>query len=271
MARTIVLAATSDQHCGSTIGLTPPKVRLPEGGNYEASRPQLWLWECWNDYWDKVDAIRRREKAKLYCLYNGDLYDGDHHASAQIVSRDPEVQGYIADQVFNVPRMLKPARQFVIRGTECHAGSAEEARARWMKAEKDPVTGAWSHWRLRLEINGVRIDALHHGRMGTRNWTRNNPVNMLAFQVWAEHAEREIPYPHLAIRSHRHQFADTGYAYKTRVIQTPAWQLKTAYAHKVAAENIADVGGVVVILRPDSYAVEHILYQPELPPVWRES
>ena len=268
--RTVVIAWTSDQHCGSTVGLCPPKVRLPEGGNYEESKPQAWMWERWIDFWGKVERIRRREKAILYCGYNGDLYEGDHHGTKQIVSRDSHVQSYIADTVFNVPRKLKPKYQFVVRGTECHVGSAEEDRAAWMKAQKDPVTGNWSHWHLRQEINGVRFDVKHHGRIGTRPWTRSNPVSMLAFNIWAEHAERELPYPHVAIRSHFHTSADSGDAYKTRVIQLPAWQLKTAHAHKVVAENIADIGGVIIIVPPDGeYEIKRVLYPVELPPMWR--
>lgn len=62
--------------------------------------------------------------------------------------------------------------------------------------------------------------------------------------------------PDLAIRSHYHQWVDTYDAYPTRVIQTLAWQLKTAYVHKVAAESLAEVGGAIVTIRDG--VIEHI-------------
>ena len=274
MPKSVLIACTSDHHCGSTLGLVPDEgVRLDDGGTYQPSKAQLWTWYCWTDYWQRIDKLRRQEKADLWVLYNGDMFEGDHHATTQIVSRNPEAQDYIAGRVFGVPKALHPAKTFVVRGTEVHvgtAGSAEEGRARSLNAVRDPETSNWSFWRLRLEVHGVLIDAQHHGRVGTRPWTRASAVGTLAYQIWSEHAERKLRWPDLAIRSHRHQYGDSGNTAKTRLIQTPAWQLKTAYAHKVVPESIADIGGVAVILRADSTSeVRPILYEPSLPEVVR--
>lgn len=95
-------------------------------------------------------------------------------------------------------------------------------------------------------------------------------MNLLAWQIFIEHSRRQLEPPHLAFRSHFHKFGDSGSSVPTRVIQTPAWQLKTAYAHKVVPESIADIGGVIVVFRegqrPD---VRPVLFQPELPKTWR--
>ena len=48
--RPLILRVTSDLHAGSTVALCPPKVQLDDGGKYEASKAQLWLWECWLDF-----------------------------------------------------------------------------------------------------------------------------------------------------------------------------------------------------------------------------
>jgi hypothetical protein len=46
--------------------------------------------------------------------------------------------------------------------------------------------------------------------------------------------------------------------------------LKTAHAHKVAPESIADIGGLIVTITPDGrYDVEAKLYCPELPSTWK--
>lgn len=272
-ARPVIVAITSDHHTGSTVGLCPPEgVRLDDDGVYKPSKAQLWLWECWTDYWAVVAVLRDTLKAELRCVYNGDLSEGDHHATSQIISRNPEPATYVSERVFGVPGDLNPSRTFVVRGTEAHvgpSGATEEAWARRMKAERNPETRTWSWWHLRFAIHGVRFDFQHHGRTGTRPWTKTGVVGALAAEIFYEHARAGIPHPHLAIRSHRHQSADSHDAHPTRVIQTPAWQLKTAHAHKVAPESMADIGGVIVVVWPDGrYEVTKKLYRAEMPPMW---
>lgn len=269
--RPYVLAVTSDHHTGSTVGVCPPEgVRLDDGGRYLPSTPQLWLWQCWERYWRTVRETVRRSRGRLVAVYNGDLVDGDHHQTHQIISRHPDAQRYVAERVFGVPRKLTPAKHYVIRGTAVHTGeggSSEEELGQWLQAVRDAGHN-WSRYHLRLDLNGVIVDFQHHGRMGRLPWTKRNPVLGLAAQIWQEHAARGLPHPHLAFRSHFHQFADSHDAFPTRVIQTPAWQLKTGYAHRVAAESIADVGGVIVVIRGvRDYEVTPVLYQVQPSPI----
>jgi hypothetical protein len=272
--RPVIVAVTSDHHTGSTVGLCPPEgVRLDDDGSYTPSKAQQWIWHNWEkDFWPAVAERRAHHKAQLWNAFNGDLSEGDHHGTSQIISKNPEPAAYVSDRVFGVPSGLKPDRTFVIRGTEAHVGpggATEEAWARRMKAERNPVTKTWSWWHLRFEVYGVRFDFQHHGRTGTRPWTRASVVGALAAEIFYEHSAAGYPHPHLAIRSHRHVHADSYDAAPTRVIQTPAWQLKTAHAHKVAPESIADIGGIIIIVYPDGkYDVEKKLYKPELPKMW---
>jgi len=274
LTRPALLVVTSDIHVGSTIGPCPPEgVRLDDEGKYLPSRAQRWIWDNWVDFWDTVAALRKKEKADLYCVFNGDLFEGSHHGTTQIVSNNPEPAAYLAGRVFGVPRDLKPTRLFIVRGTEAHvgpSGATEEAFARTINAEQNPETKTWSWWHLQLELHGTLFDFQHHGRMGQRPWTRQNVVSNLAAQIFYERARRGLRHPDIAFRSHFHQFQDTHDAHPVRVIQLPAWQLKTSHAHKVAADSLADIGGVTVLVNPNGQLeVIAKLYQPELPPVWR--
>jgi hypothetical protein len=269
----VIIAITSDLHCGSTLGLCPDEgVRLDNGGAYTPSKAQLWVWECWRKFWKDVAVKRSEQKAELRCVFNGDAVEGDHHHTSEIISRNPEPQSYVSERVFSVPLELKPDRVFVVRGTEAHvgpAGCAEESLGRRIQANRNEATKTWSWWHLRFEVYGVRFDFQHHGRTGTRPWTRASVVGALAAEIFYEHSAAGYPAPHLAIRSHRHVHADSYDASPTRVIQTPAWQLKTAHAHKVAPESIADIGGIIITVYPDGkYDVEKKLYKPELPKMW---
>jgi hypothetical protein len=273
--RPVTLAISSDQHCGSTLGLCPPEgVRLDGDASYQPSRAQRWTWECWEDYWKTVAKIRAQHGGELWTVYNGDAVDGDHHNTSQIISKNPEPQAYLLDRVFSVPLALAPERQVVIRGTEAHVGPAGASEEMWAKHLKnhvrDPETRAHSWWHFRPEVHGVLFDFQHHGRIGTRPWTKLSGVGTLAAEIMIECADSGEAIPNYAIRSHRHIYADTGDNYRTRLIQTPAFQLKTAHAHKVAPESIAHIGGIIITVFPDGTSdVRKKLYRHSLPKVWR--
>jgi len=269
-----LVVAVSDIHCGSATAMVPPEgVRLDDGGTYQPSKANSWLWDCWEEFWTYVGLRKVEAKAALYIVYNGDLFDGDHHRTTQLVSANPETQDYLADRIYGVPRELKPKAEFVVRGTEVHVGASgamEESFARRRRAEKDPDAETHSWWHLRCELNGVLLDAQHHGRIGTRPWTKTNAVSAAALEIFYEHSKLGRRPPDIALRSHRHQYGDSYDVHPVRVIQTPAWQLKTAYAHKVAANSSEDIGGMLIEIDGDGrYEVEKRLYVREEAAVWR--
>lgn len=272
------LAVVSDLHCGSTVGLCCPEpVELDDGGTYLPSPAQRWLWGNWLAFWARARECVR-QSAWFGVLVNGDAVDGDHHGTVQIVSRDPQVQSWILRKCFEPVLQLAPRQVIVVRGTESHVGkngSTEEAFARWLHKEgarvpKDPVTKMYSWWHFRGEIAGNRFDATHHGRIGQRPWTKANAVLNLAAQIFYEHASRGEPHPALSIRSHYHTWQDSYGAHPVRVLQTPAFQLATAYAHRVVPEELADIGGVLLHFEQGKPTeVEPILFRPERPAATR--
>lgn len=270
MNRPVVVAVTSDQHTNSQLGLCPVEgVTLDEGGEYHPSIAQRWLWDNWLDYHAKIAELRRELKAKLIYVSNGDAFDGDHHGTSQIISRNVESQAYIAHQVFAVPKALKADRYYVVRGTTVHVGeggASEEALAKHLGCARDPVRNMRSQWHLRLQIHGVELDFQHHCSVGGLPWTRAAALARLAFRHWVERTKRNLKPASLLVRSHVHLHGDSYGAHKTRAIVTPAWQLKTSHAHKVAPDSIADVGGIAIVIWPDGrYEVRDYLYEPSLP------
>jgi hypothetical protein len=269
-ARPWIVPVTADQHTNSSIGLCPGEgVKLDDGGIYQPSKAQRWLWDAWLDFHAKVAALRARLKARMCYVVNGDSHDGDHHQTTQIITRNEECRAYIAQRVFGVVRDLKPDLTLVTRGTTAHVGggaAADEQIGKFLHAARDEETDAWSSWHHRLQLHGLRLDFKHHTSVGGLPWTAPGGVARLAFRIRWEYLDRGLPAPDLAIRSHKHVFYDSGDAHKTRAIVTPAWQLKTEFVHQVAPESIADIGGVVIVIWPDGrYEVQRHLYQPALP------
>lgn len=272
--RPMIVAVPSDIHCGSTLAACPEDgVRLDDGGMYYGGKHQVWIWNCLKEYWAAVGAAKKELKADLTAVYNGDLFDGPaHHGTSQCISAHPEPQMHLAKAVFGVCQALEPTRTFIVRGTEAHvgpAGATEEAFASIIGAQKNRETHRYSWWHLRFAAHGIRFDFQHHPTMrGSLPWTAPGMIARLAFRIWTEHKEKNLEHPHLAFRSHTHVHRDSYDSHQTRAIITPAFQLKTSYGHKVAADSIADIGGVFVIVYPDgTYEVRKKLFTPDLPPL----
>lgn len=277
---TVKIAVVSDLHCGSTVAVCPPSLHLDDGGTYQASRHQLWLWQLWKDFWERVERERDEEDAELYVVYNGDLVDGDHHDTPQIMSRNPVAQAMVLTDVLDVPEGLGADKIFVVRGTGSHvgkSGSSEEKVAMGMRdkglpLQGDPERDTASWWHLRMDVQGLRLSFTHHGRTGYRPWTRPNASNLLAMQIFTEHALNGERHPDIAIRSHYHRYMESARGgCPTYVLQTPAWQLATAYVHKVAPESLADIGGVIITIRDGQYSTEPVITTPSRGAVWTAS
>jgi hypothetical protein len=270
-----ILAVVSDLHCGSTVGLCPSTgVELDDGSHYTPSDAQVWLWDRWVEYWWEVERIAAGRD--IYVLINGDATEGDHHGTYQIISRNPGTELLVADLCLSVPMRLRPAGVVIVRGTEAHVGkgaSLEELMARQLQAQGSTIIPAdgrrLTHWHWQGEIGGVLVDAAHHGRMGTRPWTKSNAVLGLAAEIWMHHAQGGRRAPDLAFRSHYHQLGDSHDAFPTRVIQTPAWQLATSYVHRVAPGALSDVGGIICDLEDGRANVTKWRARPSPTPIWR--
>ncbi len=258
------MGVCSDLHCGSTVGLCDANgVHLDDGGSYMPSQEQLWLWEHWLAGWEHVAGIVKREDADFGLVVNGDATDGNHHGTVQILSGAEGAHIKCATEALRIPLAGRPKWVWVVRGTEAHVGKSgglEEGMAVALNREGAPIqrdvnTGSWSSWYVMLELYGRLLDFAHHGRMGQRAHTRAGYAKHYAHDIWTERMLRGERAPDLAVRSHFHTFEDSGPAHPTRpttrLIQMPAWQLKTAFGWRVAVESLSDVGLVALVIRPE--------------------
>ncbi|HET8771056.1 MAG TPA: hypothetical protein VFM71_08730 [Gemmatimonadaceae bacterium] len=276
MARPIVIAVTSDQHAGSTVALCPPSVPYDDGGAYTASKAQSWVWECWQAYWARVAQVRRELKATLYQVFNGDAVEGAHHGTTQIISGNLNAQAAVWTAAVAIPLAMKPDKIFGVRGTEAHVGQSANAEERIFDGLRrdhrpvvgDPDTDTASWWHLRMELQGVLLDFAHHGRTGQREHTRAGAASLHAHDILLSHIKAGHTPPDLCIRSHYHRFNDSHDACPVRVVTIGAWQLKTGFVHKVAADSLADIGGAIIVIDKGAYTVEKVKFTPERGAVW---
>ena len=274
-AKPILLACVSDVHAGGTTALCPDTITLDDGGEYHASKAQRWLMQCWREYWARVAERRAELGAELYAVFNGDAVEGDHHNSSAIISRNPNAQAAAWTEIVRVPLALKPDRIVFVRGTEAHVGqsaSSEERIADGLRRDKRPIvsedgTGAASWWHWRPELQGVRLDITHHGRIGQREHTRSSQIILYAHDIHLSYTKNGERPPDLALRGHNHKVADSFDAVKPRVVATGAWQAGIGYVKKVQPDSLADVQGVIVRIESGHYDVEKVQFHADRP-IW---
>jgi hypothetical protein len=223
-------------------------------------------------------AVRNAKKRgdRLHVVLNGDIVDGDHHGTGQIISKNlAATQHDIAIRCLQLAVDLKPAHIFLVRGTEAHVGRSaefEERVGRELGAVQCSSTGSHSWWHLQTLSQGVLLDFAHHGSVGRLPWTRANATISLAARIALAAAKHGARAPDLAIRSHMHQGADSyDHIKPTRVIQTRGWQLSTAFIHRIAAGSLPEIGGLIVSCENGKYNADKIEFDWKREEPWAAS
>ena len=229
MKKPRTLVVLSDLHAGSVVALMPPTFVTANEQEVKQNALQAWYWKCWLKSLEWIDEVIGEDPAAL--LLNGDLIEGDHHRTTEIISRD------IGDHIEIARLLLKPLAQrfqktFITRGTECHTGNVEGALGKLIGAELNPETDKPVFDRLTLDICGVRLIARHHVSTTSRPWLEGNGLGM---ELAAEqlHAVRNgEPMPKVLCVAHRH-VAGHYQGGEGLCLATPAWQGMTRHTFKV--------------------------------------
>lgn len=268
-----VVAVVGDLHVNSTLGLCADHgVMLDDGGRYMPSKVQLWMWEKWRDYIDAVEsAVIAAGRPPLYVIFNGDLVDGDHHNTSQIISRNMEIQRRACFDVIDPLLKLEPANTFVVRGTEAHVGGAaadEEAIALDIGSVPDPSRGSSSWYQLRAKLGGVTFDVTHHGSIGRLPWTIGNILNRTAVEEVLRAAKQGDRPADVMIQNHNHIWGSSSDDYPTKVFANGCWQFATAYVSKIAPRATPSIGGLIFTCEDGGYSYQRKSYHPDRTPAW---
>lgn len=244
MTHKTITAIIGDLHIGSTTALSPEKFLIHgreqrEAQVVSANLMGRWLYECWTEYWSYVrQLVGKKNRLIVVCM--GDVIDGNHHGSPQLVQE-------IGDQVQIALDLLQPIADraegfYGVLGTGAHAGQVGSNEVEIYKA----LGAAEYGQQLTIEIDGRVHDFAHHGRAGRRPWTSAGAG--LGAEVMIDYAAQGMKPPDYIWRAHNHIIDDSGLKLPgTRVICTPSWQLKTEYGWKVSANTVrSDIGGFIM-------------------------
>lgn len=265
--RRTVIAISADKHCGSSLGLIMPGAfQLHDGGQYFPSPAQKILWQ---QYLECLAYIKeQRKKSRLIWIENGDICEGIHHGTTQIVSgrvdEHEEIAANILDFTFKELKFEKDDLAYMIAGTEEHGGNGSQSENRVAEdlevftphyKETADKPSRWTWDRLLLKVNGVLLDIAHHGgAVGSRAWSTENGMANLIKSFYFQSLDDKTDLPRYWIRSHKHQFVHADYDGKQGTIDgfvTPSFQFKTGFAYKIAGHRLSDIGMIIVIIEPD--------------------
>lgn len=229
---TRVLVVLSDIHAGSTVALLPPAFETAEGQTVGQNAIQQWLWACWTDAQEWIAEKLAGDTFGL--VLNGDLVEGVHHGTKQVVSPD------IGDHLKAAIEILQPLSEraektFVVRGTECHTGNVEIAVAKAINAELNPELNIPVFDRLTLDVAGVRCVFRHHIGTSVRRGLAATQFSIQLAEEQVEAANNDEVIPRVLCCAHRHKFGayedDRGLA-----LVSPPWQMLSRFAHKVVSQ-----------------------------------
>lgn len=250
------ILVVSDLHCGSTVGLCPPDFEAEEGQRITLNEWQQWMW----GEWCGLFAYAKSRYGTLDALIvNGDAIDGDHHRTMQVWSKN------LGDHLRAAHHALQPLaelarRVYIVLGTESHTGSLEHALANLLGADRQSKQRP-AHDRLTLDIDGVRICAVHHMPSTSRAWLRGNALGMELANHRLHAAEVGERMPDVLCLAHRHQFG-LYHDHAGAVLSTPSWQGPTRYVYRVAPAARWQVGAAFIHVENGHAHVEPYLRRP---------
>ena len=258
-----IFLALADIHCGSSLGLLPPGgVSHADGLEirpHPKSKLHPWFWSV---YQRLINTAGERLEyyggdADLHCVLLGDLTDGNHHGTTQLLSPDEEVHVQAAVKSLELGVLTLPIKTLhIVAGTPAHVGKVsglEKAVGYELERLGAPVirqphdnSPVWEI--LEADALGVHTDWRHHGRSGQRPWTRQSYAAQYA-QAIHRHAQDEgRPVPGLSVRAHVHKsyYVPADPSGCGALVGLPCFQYGSAYIRRKAIESLPDVGGAII-------------------------
>jgi len=231
-----------DTHTLGSTGIAIPGYAIQsEGGRpYSASREQIWLYDCWMDFYNLVKQYSTTYRIAL--MYGGDGIDGPgHHGTFQTMGDRSDAIAMTVSlfQPFNA---LASAR-LAVTGTSAHTGPAgddDRIIAAELGAE---IRDVWED----LVIDGRKLLWSHHGvSVGQRENNKDGGSIARAKDKDEECTRFPDRYRPDTIISHdQHRSPEPVTIRNITVAVTPCWQMPTRWAVQKFPYKQVDIGGLM--------------------------
>lgn len=254
------VAHLCDLHSGGSTALCQRgQVQLLSGGYYTPSYLQGLIREQWREFIGTVKAARH--KRRLIVVVNGDVIDGDHHDTVELITPVLKNQRDIASELideFLTGTDYSPKNGDSLRftmGTPAHAGQIaeqEEAIAEDFGAVPFIPAGADTKARylfpeVKLIVNGAKFYFRHQGpSVGRLVHTQENAL----YRFLKNEYLKSLAGAYLAdyyTFAHRHQYAEATFYKPSEGVKlhariAPSWQMRTGYGMNFSDHD--EIGGM---------------------------
>lgn len=264
-----VLVVVSDLHVGSPFAVAPERWTLPDGNEFQPNGLQRIIRSHWRDCWEQVGALRKG--ARLIVCFDGDMTEGMHHETTQVLTGRIDTQEEMAEAVIEEGLALAKWRNRgdvlrFVTGTPAHdgldGGSAERIARRVTDWHGDGRV-TQDVWRPR--INGTLFDITHEpaSGVGTREHTKGNTFAAWLKSHYTRQRDLGEPWPRYIIRAHYHEYIERA-AYDTLSAEVirgyilAPWKVKDGYVWRRNANALSRIGMVAFDVREDGATTPHV-------------
>ena len=250
------------------MGLCPPKTEVVDHGTYLPNKYQKTLWKYWKHYWSNYVPSMVAGCEKVILVINGDVLDGVHHNTVNLLTNSWAMQETAAAQTLRTIQHLCPIKidaTYMVKGTEVHVGTngeSEDRIAEMIGAEPNEL-GERASYQLWLTVDKVPFQFAHHiGVTSSAAYESSAPMRELVAAL-VEAAQWGANVPRVVVRSHRHRFIEvpipSQYG-RIRCVITPGWQLRTPFVERIDRMRMPHIGGVIFFVEGDRCQVEEKIY-----------
>ena len=245
----ILAVSFGDTHCGSTTAVFPDRTLQfkYDDKNIIPYSPTPEQVAIYNHMMKCAESISHYKNGKKIIVVNGDVIDGNHHGSAQVVS---------AHTKHHVQVFIEVMDDFLARsgfsrnnGDELHFVSGTESHTGWEEygiAEHYDFIDAQYHDEMEKELNGRLAWWVHQGAKPGKGTKEENPLRNWAYdQYWDCIKEKRRP-PDMIFSSHFHKAGyavyNDGYKHTIHYQTLASWQRKTRFGLRAAPFQRNDIG-----------------------------
>lgn len=250
MAETTVILWLSDLHSGSPVSLYPNEVLPLLSGPRGPSALQVQLYRHYIEVLQHVRLMKDEMQARLVVIAMGDLCEGLHHGSQEIISP------YLTDHMKIAETLLRECKEitqydtiYFIDGTPAHAGENEYNLAEVLMGERY-APGQFTWPTLRKKIHGNLIYAAHQGPGTGRGINTGNPLRSWMKTTHYEMTMTGQAPPDMFVFGHRHVHQHERIeiaGHTTDGFLLPSWKLLDGFVNRVNPFAFPNIGSMVSV------------------------
>lgn len=177
-------------------------------------------------------------------ILNGDLVDGIHHKTVQVMTADVGDQSAVVRQVLG-DFHGKANAIHVVLGTECHTRNDELRIGHFLGASREPITRQQAWNSLDVEFHGTLCNFAHHISTTARPYLEASAHSIALGAMTMSRARTGKRIPTVMGRGHRHRhgvWSDGNLLSLT----TGAWQGLTRYGYKVVPDAVPQPSAIIL-------------------------